>query len=820
MTTETNNPTDALIADEQTRRLYAGAYLSLSVTLINAAVIAYFQWPVIDHTVIKIWLAVITIVSMARLYLTRRFHLLQLDSQGLKRWNRYFLLGVLVAGLVWGSASYFLFPVDDVTHQALLAVIIAGMSAGAVSVLSANWNAVLLFLVPSTIPLAIRFFSIGDLRFTVLGITVIMFLLVMLSTAKRNHENIIAAIVARIEKQAKRELQAVLEQMPDVFYRTDPAGNLLMVSPSAAELLGYHVDEVIGKPLASFYVDQNGREKFLEALRQNNGTVTGYESALRHKDGHVVWVSTNARYYHDSNGRLAGVEGITRDITAKREMLDELENYQLHLEQLVDERARELKESQARLEYLLKSSPVMIYACKVQSMRLIPVYCSENIHELFGIKPDNFLQNENFILDNVHADDIVRVSGSLQNLMQTNRCTIEYRLNTGANHYRWIHDELRLIRDDEGTPTEVIGCWLDVTDRKDIQRDLQSSEQRFKTLVENITDGIFVHNLDGKFLDVNRQACLNLGYTREELMQMSVPDIETGADPDKLKQLWPEMETGKVVSIDGMHKRKDGSTFPVEVNISLIEMGDQPCVIALARDVTRRKQAENRLREINSELESFAYSVSHDLRAPLRSVNGFCNILLDEYAEELDETANSYLERIVAASKKMSNLIDDLLLLSRVSRKDLEPEEIDLSKMFQDSLEQICASDPERERIITIQPDLVVRADKGLMSVVVNNMVSNAWKYTGHADVAQIEFFSRLEDGQTIYCLRDNGAGFNMDYVEKLFLPFQRLHTENEFEGSGIGLATVQRIISRHGGRIWAKATEGKGASFCFTLSQ
>jgi PAS domain S-box-containing protein len=818
--TGTNNQTSVLIADEQTRHLYAGAYLSLSVTLINAIILAYFQWPVIEHIVIESWLVAISAVSIVRLYLTWRFHRLQLDSNGLKRWNNYFLAGVLVAGIVWGSASYFLFPADDVTHQALLAVIIAGMSAGAVSVLSANWNAVILFLVPSLIPLAIRFFSIGDLRFTVLGMAVIMFLLVMLSTAKRNHENVIAAIVARVEKQAKRALQAVLEQMPDVFYRTDPAGKLLMVSPSAQELIGYRTDELLGESLASFYVEKHGREKFLEALTQNNGVVTGYESALRHKDGHVVWVSTNARFYHEANGELAGVEGITRDITAKREMVTELENYKQHLEVLVDERARELKESQARLEYLIKSSPVMIYACKLQDSRLLPVYCSENIRELFGIEPDVFLQNEDFILDNIPADDINSVMQGIQRLPQTNRCTIEYRFNTGSGSYRWIHDELRLIRDEHGTPVEVIGCWLDITDRKNIQRELQSSEQRFRTLVENITDGIFVHSLDGNFIDVNQQACLNLGYTREELLEMSVPDVETGADPDKMKQLWPELKKGRVVSIDGTHKRKDGSTFPVEVNISLIEMGEQPCVIALARDVTRRKQAENRLRQINSELESFAYSVSHDLRAPLRSVNGFCNILLDEYAEQMDETAISYLDRIVAASKKMSNLIDDLLLLSRVSRKDLEPEEIDLSKMFQESLDQIAATDPGREINTNIQAGLLLHADKGLMGVVVNNMVSNAWKYTGLTENAKIEFFSQVQDGQTVYCLRDNGAGFNMEYIDKLFLPFQRLHTESEFEGSGIGLATVQRIINRHAGRIWAEAKEGEGACFCFTLPQ
>jgi light-regulated signal transduction histidine kinase (bacteriophytochrome) len=239
------------------------------------------------------------------------------------------------------------------------------------------------------------------------------------------------------------------------------------------------------------------------------------------------------------------------------------------------------------------------------------------------------------------------------------------------------------------------------------------------------------------------------------------------------------------------------------------------------------QQAIVELRSVNKELETFSYSVSHDLRAPLRSIDGFSQALLEDCVEQLDDTGNDYLRRIRAATQRMGQLIDDLLTLSRVIRSDMHREAVDLSQIAT----QICAdlqlAHPERQVECLIQPNLVDRGDSRLLYAVLENLLNNAWKFTAKTELAQIEFGaigsrSIKEDKvntPSTYFVRDNGVGFDMTYVDKLFSPFQRLHSVSEFPGNGIGLATVQRIVHRHGGRVWAEGTIGQGATFYFTLT-
>lgn len=220
----------------------------------------------------------------------------------------------------------------------------------------------------------------------------------------------------------------------------------------------------------------------------------------------------------------------------------------------------------------------------------------------------------------------------------------------------------------------------------------------------------------------------------------------------------------------------------------------------------------------NKELEAFSYSVSHDLRAPLRAIDGFSQALIEDYGDKLDETACSYLRRIRGGAQKMGSLIDDLLQLSRVTRLEMKYARIDLSALAEKIMQGLRADAPERDAEIFIAPDLTATGDAGLLQIMLQNLLNNAWKYTGKKDRACIEFGSLAKDGELVHFIRDNGAGFDMRYVAKLFGAFQRLHTEDEFSGTGIGLATVQRIINRHGGRIWAEGEVGKGSCFYFVL--
>jgi signal transduction histidine kinase len=247
-------------------------------------------------------------------------------------------------------------------------------------------------------------------------------------------------------------------------------------------------------------------------------------------------------------------------------------------------------------------------------------------------------------------------------------------------------------------------------------------------------------------------------------------------------------------------------------------------MLVRSRDLAERasKDLEDANRELegaNKELEAFSYSVSHDLRAPLRTIDGFSQILLEDYADRLDEEGEDYLGRVRAASQHMDNLIDDLLDLSRVSRGPLRRETVDLSALAMGIIDELRRSQPEREVEFVIEEGIVAFADANLLAVALENLLGNAWKFTFKQPHARIEFGSVPHEGGTrAYFVRDDGAGFDMAYADKLFGAFQRLHGSEEFEGTGIGLATVQRIVRRHGGRVWAEGEVGQGATFFFTL--
>ncbi len=283
-------------------------------------------------------------------------------------------------------------------------------------------------------------------------------------------------------------------------------------------------------------------------------------------------------------------------------------------------------------------------------------------------------------------------------------------------------------------------------------------------------------------------------------------------------------------------RRRDGGEFPAEASISRIDVGGRTVFTAILRDVTAARRIEEDMRRLNAdlidravqlenanrELEAFSYSVSHDLRAPLRSISGFAQLLVEDFADTVDDEAKDFLRRIEGASTRMAELIDDLLALSRLTRGDLMPTLVDLSAIAREVVDEIRRADPGRARVtVEIEDGMTAVADSRLMRTAVVNLMDNAWKYTSRNDSARISFTSGMDaEGQRVFTLRDDGAGFDMAYADKLFGAFQRLHGTGEFPGSGIGLATVQRIVHKHGGRVWAEGAVGKGAAFHFTLGE
>lgn len=234
----------------------------------------------------------------------------------------------------------------------------------------------------------------------------------------------------------------------------------------------------------------------------------------------------------------------------------------------------------------------------------------------------------------------------------------------------------------------------------------------------------------------------------------------------------------------------------------------------------RVRQRTLALEAANQELEAFAYSVSHDLRAPLRTIDGFGQTLLEDYGSRLDDTGIDYLRRIHNGTQHMAALIDDLLKLSRIARAPLDPVEVDLGRLARDIVDALRQGQPDRQAHVEIATNLLAHGDPGLLRILLDNLLGNAWKYTGRQPAAHIVFDAVREKGGTVFRIRDNGVGFDMKYAGRLFSVFQRLHRQDEFEGSGIGLATVRRIVHRHGGRVWAEAAPGQGAVFHFTLGE
>ena len=488
----------------------------------------------------------------------------------------------------------------------------------------------------------------------------------------------------------------------------------------------------------------------------------------------------------------------------------------LRLRRTLEKHSQRFEHLLGRYQYLYNHTPVMMHSIdRDGKMNSVNEYWLQTLgykeSEVLGRPSTDFLTEES--RRRAVEENLPRFwkTGVVKN--------IEYQMVKKNGDVIDVHLSAVAEFDDEGKIDHTLAFIVDVTERRRTEEELGLSEERFQKIFEHSNDAIFVIDPPrDRIVDVNDKACRMLGYSRDELLATPISAIH----PDEMPALMAFAESvlreghGATNELTCLTKR--GETLPSEMSASVVEIGGQPHMITLVRDISARKRAEQATEERTAELEAFSYSVSHDLRAPLRAIDGFSRILLEEYGDKLDPEANRLLDVIRSNTSNMGRLIDDLLAFSRLGRQEMNPTTIDVRELaaaVMDELKSANTNPDVQEHIAELPP---VRGDRAMIRQVFVNLLSNALKFTSTRDAAVIEIGHMVANGEDVYYVKDNGVGFEMQYADKLFGVFQRLHTPDEFEGTGVGLAIVHRIIQRHGGRVWAEGKVNEGATFFFTL--
>lgn len=522
-------------------------------------------------------------------------------------------------------------------------------------------------------------------------------------------------------------------------------------------------------------------------------------------------------------------------------------------------RTQSLRESQERYQLVNQATHDIIWDWDLLTDRLD---WNEAIEAAVGRSRAEMPRTIDSWYDHLHPADRDRVVAGIHAKIEAGEryWSDEYLFGPVDGPYRIYFDRGFIMRDAEGQPCRMIGSMLDVTEQRRAERALRQSEHILARTESIAHVGSWEWDIEGERIVWSDELfrIFGLDPARGPLPFDDYPSLYPAEDMRRLRDaIEAALARGTPFSLELHALRGDGAVRVVHSR-GFTDSGEDGRPVRLygfVQDITERKKSEEELKEYrdhleelvaerteeiarrsaelevaNAELEAFSYSVSHDLRAPLRRMDGFSQTLFEGYAASVDERGRHFLERIRANARQMGNLIDDLLKLSRVSRGEMRYEPVDLSDLAGRIAAELRSGGRDRDVRFDIRPDLVDRGDPRLIEAAMRNLLANAWKFTAKTERAVIEFGAtenarcespdeELEGDAVVYFVRDNGAGFDMAYADKLFAPFQRLHRADEFEGSGIGLATVQRIIRRHGGRIWARGAVGSGAAFYFTLS-
>jgi len=622
-------------------------------------------------------------------------------------------------------------------------------------------------------------------------LTAVFVLLVIILFSVRN--NITVRKKAEEElRESEEQVQTIFDAAPDAVIVINDSGKIVKWNPKAEILFGWKENEVKEKLLSETIIPDRFRaihSKGLENfLRTGEGPLLGriIETCAITKDNTELDVALNIAATPKIKGRYLFV-GFVRDITGQ-------------------------KRAEKKFEGLLEAAPdAMVIVNEKGKIVLInkqtEILFGYARYELIGkpvelLIPHDFHSRHRGHRDKYFMDPRVRSMGAGLELFAVRRDGMQFP----------VEISLSPLQTEEGLL--VSASVRDITDRK-------KAEEKFRSLLDAAPDATVIVNEKGIIQMINRQTENLFGYIRNEMIGQSVElliptDLRNKHEHHRESFFRaPKVRTmGAGIELNAV--KKSGIKFPVEISLSPIQTEEGLLVSASVRDISLRKGLEIELRKTNAELEAFTYSVSHDLRAPLRGIIGFTAILEEEYASKLDDEARRITSVIKNNTLKMGHLVDDLLAFSRMGKQELMKTDIDTKEMVNEIVNELTQEGNKIGWNILTLP--FVQADANTIRQVWINLISNAIKYSSTKEESRIEIGSYPQDGHIVFYVKDNGVGFDEEYKHKLFKVFQRLHDAEEFEGTGVGLAIVEKIVSRHGGKAWAEGKENEGACFSFSL--